>query len=1780
MAKRKIQTLSLLLAILLFPRSVYGVKDQEGWPVVIGEGVLSSPALADLDGDGNLETVFGGSFTGDVYVLRCDGTHFEGWPQRIACAGIASSPAIGDLDRDGDLEIVVGADDNRVYAWHHDGLLVTGWPILTGGNIESSPALGDLDRNGDLEIVVGSGDGNVYAWHWDGTEVSGWPVKIGRAVVASPALGDVDRDGDLEIAIGSVDGDLVLLHHDGAKAGGWPIPVGELRASAVLGDIDTDGYLDIVVLGWKAKKIRVFDRHGKILQGWPVQIPPHIRAISPSLGDLNGDGNLEIVLPGEEVHVFSRNGQTVPGWPVSMGTFIVAKGLVRGFGSTAAIGDIDGDDAKEVVVNAEDQNVYAFHANGELVKSWPAWTDDWGISTPALADLDGDGDIEAVAGQGCERIFAWDCPGKSDPRNTDWASYRHDLRNTGRNESDMYEPDGTCEEAQAIQTNGRVQTRNFYHRGDVDWLLFSAARGDRYVIEARDAGRDSKAVISLYNRDGTTRLVQDKRGRLIWTAPSTNTYCLRIHNSKIDGWGFSTKYQISVKGQRPPAPAGLSGRADESAVTLRWSRGSNDVRGYSVHLGRQSEKYERTIDAGSVTSYKVTGLTNGVAYYLAVTAYNSRGRESGYSREVVVLPEDLPPSPPRDFIVLKSGHETLHLWWKPNREPDIGGYRIYWGTASGEYESSIDVGDRTRHELKNLVAEEKYHLAVTAYDRSGQESGFSREVHTVPTAVFSLLAKSWTLSAEASSRALGPLKETLVFLALFTVISVAAAKANLRQMKSETLLRVSVCVALLIPVTLITSKLICLNIPEPQVAVFSILLGVGSVFLTLLFVRAISYFCTPQHGRSQKRIFLVIVAVLTVFVGLLLAQREVEISVERDICTKLADVERILDDYSIETLAEAEEMASLPGIIAGLITGSKATVKGSAEEYVCKRGFNLRDTGLDVLDGDGRTIMALGLESEPLAARLSQLQRRSLVILGKLGAGIGFHAAAPVLSRGEFVGALVLKRPLTTQLAWQIAEWVDSDIEFSGGGQVLASTIGGFGGPGGFLGLLGSRLIGVVKRSILVHPMARSYGIRAALAGESGEALGSLYISEPLEKTPTIWISNLKVVLMVVLLSLVVTGTRGLNLVPPAKGELNSGKRYLLGGLFLSLVAANGLISSRTPPVSVSRILEAVQQPVYGLTIFFLLVLGLKILMRTRVKRRLRLRLLLSYLLVGILPILILSSYLVVSTLRTQSGTIDREIGDATTRAKWLAMDIVTRPDLPGLGLNELIRESLSSPVSEWDQMSRVYDYLYRHRFHISHDFPDAFLTLQVMPEGSGKDSLIFFDNITPPEFKAARHSIPGWLSDEGFSGIVTQKGKMLIKAVVFRHGQEWRLMSEVHIPFDRYLLEKMREELDSVALFSRTALQGPLKEPIVGGRILDRLNPLVRRHEFEVTDWLTGNKETYQIISRLSVASVTLLLAFFGIVTGILLLPVIGVLVSYRGITRPLDTIVEGTRHIRRGELDYDIELKGKDEFREVADSFNLMTSDLKTMIVELADKRKLEELNRLRSEFVANVSHELRTPLNSIKGAVHNMLRGLGGQLSGGQTKYAAMIQRNCNRLILLIEDLLDLSRIEAGRIELRLAPLTLSELIEDAVASMRSMAHARKVSLHSHVSPDLPKVRADGDRVKQIVSNLVDNAIKFTPKGGSVTIEVSEVAPPNRAVVVSVSDTGIGISEDSLERIFEKFEQLPTSTDGPAEGTGLGLSIAKNLVEMHGGRIWVESEVGKGSTFRFTLPLKSEN
>jgi signal transduction histidine kinase len=250
-------------------------------------------------------------------------------------------------------------------------------------------------------------------------------------------------------------------------------------------------------------------------------------------------------------------------------------------------------------------------------------------------------------------------------------------------------------------------------------------------------------------------------------------------------------------------------------------------------------------------------------------------------------------------------------------------------------------------------------------------------------------------------------------------------------------------------------------------------------------------------------------------------------------------------------------------------------------------------------------------------------------------------------------------------------------------------------------------------------------------------------------------------------------------------------------------------------------------------------------------------------------------------------------------------------------------------------------------------------------------------------------------------------------------------------------------------------------------------------------------------------------------------------------------------------------------------------------------ARSEQSESANLAKSQFLANMSHELRTPLNAIIGFSEILADETFGDLNDRQLKYSNNILNSGRHLLQLINDILDLAKVEAGRVELMRNTFSVGKALSEVQAIVKTLANKKHITLDFEVASDLPLLFAEEAKFRQVMYNLLSNAIKFTPDGGKVFVTAAiqnatsaDSSPPNESLRVAVTDTGIGLKVTDQERVFKEFEQVDSSYGRQQQGTGLGLALTKRLIEMHGGRVWVESEGigGKGSTFTFLIPVRT--
>jgi signal transduction histidine kinase len=335
------------------------------------------------------------------------------------------------------------------------------------------------------------------------------------------------------------------------------------------------------------------------------------------------------------------------------------------------------------------------------------------------------------------------------------------------------------------------------------------------------------------------------------------------------------------------------------------------------------------------------------------------------------------------------------------------------------------------------------------------------------------------------------------------------------------------------------------------------------------------------------------------------------------------------------------------------------------------------------------------------------------------------------------------------------------------------------------------------------------------------------------------------------------------------------------------------------------------------------------------------------------------------------------------------------------------------------------------------------------------------------------------------------------------------------------------------------------------------------------VADLADGTRaEVDELIARNASSFASSRTLFIGVSAGALVLALtLGFVLSW-SLIGPIQDIDGRVASIASGDFSGQVEVVNRDELGALGANVNRMNDELRRLYTEL------EAASRHKSEFLANMSHELRTPLNAINGFSQVMRDEMVGSVNEKQAEYLDDIISSGNHLLSLINDVLDLSKVEAGQIELQVHPFSLREALERGVVMVRERATEHGVRVALTADPEVDVVDGDERRIKQVIFNLLSNAVKFTPTGGEVDVSATRV---NGEIRVSVADTGPGIAPEDQERIFEEFQQSETGI-GLREGTGLGLALSKRFVELHGGRIWLESELGRGSTFTFALPARS--
>jgi signal transduction histidine kinase len=408
--------------------------------------------------------------------------------------------------------------------------------------------------------------------------------------------------------------------------------------------------------------------------------------------------------------------------------------------------------------------------------------------------------------------------------------------------------------------------------------------------------------------------------------------------------------------------------------------------------------------------------------------------------------------------------------------------------------------------------------------------------------------------------------------------------------------------------------------------------------------------------------------------------------------------------------------------------------------------------------------------------------------------------------------------------------------------------------------------------------------------------------------------------------------------------------------------------------------------------------------------------------------------------------------------------------------------------------------------------------------------------------------------------------------------------LEEFARPEERELIQRIRVAQES-ALTTVADIANLVRDGRVDAAMALQLNkeyPLYLQIE-GLVDQVVKREQQKMDSLRESVAATnrrTLIIMAGFVASSIALAALLGFVISWSFIL-PVQEAHGFVTQVAKGNFEATINVPNRDEFGALADRMNQMSRELRTLYANQQEAaRELQSLNErlqqasnAKSEFLANMSHELRTPMNAILGFIEMLLDDIYGEIPPHLREPLIDVQANGKHLLNLINDVLDLSKIEAGRMELVLGEYSVQDVVETVRTSLQSLALEKGLEFVAAAEDDIPLAFGDGRRITQCLMNLVGNALKFC-KRGRVAVWVER---QGNDLLYHVSDTGIGIPKEELKNIFTEFQQVDTAITREFSGTGLGLNITKKFVEMHGGRIWAESELGKGSTFFFSIPLR---
>lgn len=623
----------------------------------------------------------------------------EGWPIEVA-ERLLSAPIAADVDSDGDMELLIQSNiytDNKIYIWHHDGQPVAGWPKLvrrtqydyknqySNPSAGPAPAVGDLDGDSNPEIVTAFFTREIYAWKNDGSNLPGWPIKTSGYATTSPVLADLDEDGKMEVIFGLANGELDVRRYDGSNFPGWPVSFGQQgHVFPMVADVNDDNRLEVVAVhsplpkgaGINTSTIQVWQSNASTLNGWPVQMQGADTILPPSAGDLDGDGKSEIVAASvsEEVckvYVWNHDGSIKPGWPLTTDCEIR---------SAFALGDLEQNGDIEIIACSDENLIYAWQYNGKKVFGWPVNLGEhsWN-SAPILCDVDGNNDTDIVF--------------------TSYGGVIH-----------AYRQDGT-----SIQGWPAITEESFSSSPPV----------------AADMDGDGNIELAYASGSGRIHLLSLTG---LYNAQAGSEWNMFLHDQMHTG-----SYNINTILPLPPSNLTASDLPDDKGgkIILSWQLSPDDDRatGYIIYRSNAiNGRYSilAKVQPG-VSSYIDDEAKSGVTYWYMVRTSYAAYLSIGSNIVNTYSFNNFAPMPPNS-VYAKSGNidRIIDIWWLMGKEPDIAGYKVYYGTSPGVYDETVNVGITGHHILTGIANGTLYYISVTAYDKEGNESIYSNEANAAP----------------------------------------------------------------------------------------------------------------------------------------------------------------------------------------------------------------------------------------------------------------------------------------------------------------------------------------------------------------------------------------------------------------------------------------------------------------------------------------------------------------------------------------------------------------------------------------------------------------------------------------------------------------------------------------------------------------------------------------------------------------------------------------------------------------------------------------------------------------------------------------------------------------------------------------------------------------------------------------------------------------------------------------------------------------------------------------